>query len=976
MSFISGPKSGTPAKDIEMVRSKLEADISSLRANLALLSKSGAELPISPDEISLFRDISEKFFNRAQLTEIEAKELFEIREKMADASHSMIEAEAQQMIDLSHIVETYQSVINDSRISRGTRNKAISELDSLMKEMSLDEGGSLSYINLRRTNRLIDDARAKLGSSGRKIKYSELNEKADMAVRTKSEVNLLDNEYVNSAKTSIREAFLSNPGQYSAGEVRKSAISATLESFGLGGLDSLFGASEKIDSALGNLWKDITHKSEEDAEKIVDATDSASKSSLDKLDKINDSLDTLIKGQTRGFDEIADNQDITDATIREQSKIEERQLAEIRNLSDVTDSPYSKSENNKGENSGGGGGGLLDTLDDLNDLFGGKKGSLSKIGSKLSGLARFAPKAAGPLTALAVGGTAVYDYATSEDEASRENAIGTGVGGVGGALAGGKLGAMAGAAIGSVVPIVGTAGGAIVGGIVGAAGGAFLGTEAGQEVASWFSDPEDLIPDNVKALGKEAEAEYIDKVLMPQLSAQADIEGSGVSASDVADLASYRNEIAPVATVTATSEVNTDGLTETVDTATTATETIGNGLQSMADYLAGLPGIGPFFSGLSTVKKVISLPAVSGFVSSVSSAVSGAGQKVLDTAGTTVDSLRHAASNVLPGNDEQKKRGQDLLAYAKSQGLSGDELSLFMGQVSHESGNFKYYEELASGSAYEGRKDLGNTEAGDGKRFKGRGPIQITGRANYEKYGKMIGVDLVNNPELASDPEIGNKLAVAYWKDRVQPSLEEKGSTVEAATKAVNGGYNGLEDRKAKTAEWSAEIARQEKEGNSDLELATSGTKTGRIPYSSEHLAAMSEEEKLSEIEYRKKRLYEMQEEYAKEEQAMEASVSGDVGVMTATGTSSSLVGQKATGRDATGSGTPIPETIKAPPTLAEQRSMEDKRMESVMQRAVSSAIPAPTSAPSSPPAASGVGDDDDRIDDISLLLFNRSVMS
>lgn len=74
--------------------------------------------------------------------------------------------------------------------------------------------------------------------------------------------------------------------------------------------------------------------------------------------------------------------------------------------------------------------------------------------------------------------------------------------------------------------------------------------------------------------------------------------------------------------------------------------------------------------------------------------------------------------------------------------------------------------EYADGSAYEGRKDLGNTQPGDGKRYKGRGLIQLTGRANYAKFGAIVGVDLINNPDLLLDLEISVKVFVAYFKNR------------------------------------------------------------------------------------------------------------------------------------------------------------------------------------------------------------------
>lgn len=80
--------------------------------------------------------------------------------------------------------------------------------------------------------------------------------------------------------------------------------------------------------------------------------------------------------------------------------------------------------------------------------------------------------------------------------------------------------------------------------------------------------------------------------------------------------------------------------------------------------------------------------------------------------------------------------------------------------------NFKPIEEYASGSAYEGRLDLGNTQPGDGKRYKGRGLIQITGRSNYAVFGQKIGLDLISNPDLALDLTTSAKILAHYFKDR------------------------------------------------------------------------------------------------------------------------------------------------------------------------------------------------------------------
>ncbi|WDZ49958.1 glycoside hydrolase [Acinetobacter vivianii] len=124
-------------------------------------------------------------------------------------------------------------------------------------------------------------------------------------------------------------------------------------------------------------------------------------------------------------------------------------------------------------------------------------------------------------------------------------------------------------------------------------------------------------------------------------------------------------------------------------------------------------------------------------------------------------------------------------------------LAHFIAQLAHESGNFRYMEEIASGKAYEGRKDLGNTEKGDGTRYKGRGPIQLTGRANYRKYGRALGIDFESNPEIVALPSIGMLVACKYWDDNGLNELADK-DDINLITRRINGGLNGLDDRKAK----------------------------------------------------------------------------------------------------------------------------------------------------------------------------------
>ena len=127
----------------------------------------------------------------------------------------------------------------------------------------------------------------------------------------------------------------------------------------------------------------------------------------------------------------------------------------------------------------------------------------------------------------------------------------------------------------------------------------------------------------------------------------------------------------------------------------------------------------------------------------------------------------------------------------------------FWAQWAHESGDFRYMQEIwgptPAQARYEGRKDLGNIQKGDGFRFRGRGLAQLTGRANYAEMSKKIGVDLIANPDEAAKPPIALQIACEYWKSRKINALADKDDVV-GVTKKINGGTNGLQDRKAQLA--------------------------------------------------------------------------------------------------------------------------------------------------------------------------------
>lgn len=129
----------------------------------------------------------------------------------------------------------------------------------------------------------------------------------------------------------------------------------------------------------------------------------------------------------------------------------------------------------------------------------------------------------------------------------------------------------------------------------------------------------------------------------------------------------------------------------------------------------------------------------------------------------------------------------------------------FLAQCAHESGGFRWKKEFASGAAYEGRKDLGNTKTGDGVKFKGRGYIQITGRANYQKYQDYLSsinskADIMANPSQLEGDYFAADSACYWWRflSRGISGLAKAGSSptnVEKVTRRVNGGTNGLADR-------------------------------------------------------------------------------------------------------------------------------------------------------------------------------------
>jgi predicted chitinase len=198
-----------------------------------------------------------------------------------------------------------------------------------------------------------------------------------------------------------------------------------------------------------------------------------------------------------------------------------------------------------------------------------------------------------------------------------------------------------------------------------------------------------------------------------------------------------------------------------------------------------------------------------------------------------------------------------LITAMKTAGISDPkEQAMFMAQMDHESGGFKSLSEnlnyrpsvlmslfkghfsgaqdaqqvasegpeAIANRIYGGR--MGNKDPGDGWKYRGRGVVQLTGKDNYIKFGKLTGLDLVNNPDLASDPVNAAKIAIAYWKSRVSSAAAKNGD-VAAVTKAINGGYNGLQDRAAKFQTYLSQAASGALGGKPDPNAAQQADATG-----------------------------------------------------------------------------------------------------------------------------------------------------
>lgn len=271
-----------------------------------------------------------------------------------------------------------------------------------------------------------------------------------------------------------------------------------------------------------------------------------------------------------------------------------------------------------------------------------------------------------------------------------------------------------------------------------------------------------------------------------------------------------------------------------------AIEPIRNGLNAVAsvitgayEFLKNIPVIGSAIRAAEAAAKKAA--------DSASELKNKAVEKVKDGAGKAWEATKTVAAKVVPqglkDSISKRRNRQTLENQMAAAGITDpNEQAMFMAQMEHESGGFAKMEEgfnyrsadsimVVSGRARKRGKAaielamaqgpeavaelmygerMGNTEKGDAYKFRGRGYIQLTGKDNYASAGKALGLDLLNNPELAADPEIAARIATWYWKKKPGLAAAGKAGNVEAATQAINGGQNGIEHRKVLFAKYQA----------------------------------------------------------------------------------------------------------------------------------------------------------------------------
>ncbi|MBF4998080.1 hypothetical protein IRT45_13055 [Nocardia sp. BSTN01] len=163
-----------------------------------------------------------------------------------------------------------------------------------------------------------------------------------------------------------------------------------------------------------------------------------------------------------------------------------------------------------------------------------------------------------------------------------------------------------------------------------------------------------------------------------------------------------------------------------------------------------------------------------------------------------------AAPAALPGADQANVTNwlPQINSAMQSAGIDTPQrAAAFLAQVGQETAGFATLTEYSDGSDYNGRADLGNTQPGDGPKYKGRGGLQLTGRNNYERASQALGVDFVNHPELVADPKYAFATAAWYWNTHNLNAVADNAhpqdpASIDPVSQIINGGSHGRDVRR------------------------------------------------------------------------------------------------------------------------------------------------------------------------------------
>ncbi len=445
----------------------------------------------------------------------------------------------------------------------------------------------------------------------------------------------------------------------------------------------------------------------------------------------------------------------------------------------------------------------------------------------------------GALVAGELSDNADSDKTQSEKDKESGRIVGGFTGAVGGALGGAALGA----AVGSVIPVVGTLIGGLVGGVLGGVGGDIVGQSIGKKVGEWTNQLRDA---DIAGSVKNSWMSFTDFATNSWSSVSTNISSAWDS------VRATTNEVMQGASSKFNSLID-----QSKPYFDSFYQGISNFSAQANDWILSLTGINvqekfsEFFAKAGASFESIKDSVKSSFSelkdksikafdyvknnTVVGKAVSAAAEKiknsnVVEKAKEVYSDVKQKGKNIysdLSGKTAENK--STLIKEMDSRGMTDQsERAMFMAQMSHESGGFRQLSENLNYSSVDRIKQtfgnnaelkklnddqlkglvnnpealantvygnrMGNTEAGDGYKYRGRGFTQLTGKNNYEAAGKDLGVDLVNSPELAESPEMAAKIASWYWEKNKLGNAAKAGD-VSAVTQKINGGQNGIGHR-------------------------------------------------------------------------------------------------------------------------------------------------------------------------------------